>query len=60
MDNKERYIYVNGEKIKVTEEIYKEYMRPIWREERNTRNRWRCRDANGVRCKKDCIECEMA
>ena len=44
----------------VSKEVYSAYMRPIWREERNARNRWRCRDANGVRCKKDCIECEIA
>ena len=22
-------------------------------------NRWRCRDANGVRCKQDCLKCEI-
>lgn len=62
MENKEKkyYLYVNGEKVVVTKEVYSAYMRPIWREERNARNHWRCRDANGVRCKRNCIECEIA
>ena len=62
MENKDKeyFLYVNGEKVVVSKEVYSAYMRPIWREERNARNRWRCRDANGVRCKKDCIECEIA
>lgn len=62
MENKEKeyFIYIDGEKVKVSKEIYLEYMRPIWRDERQARRKWRCRDAHGVRCKKDCIECEIA
>ena len=62
MENKEKeyFIYIDGEKVKVSKEIYLEYMRPIWRDERKARRKWRCRDAHGVRCKKDCIECEIA
>ena len=29
---KERYIYINGEKVPVTEEVYRAYKRPAWRE----------------------------
>ena len=28
----QRYIYIDGEKIPVTEEVYRTYKRPIWRE----------------------------
>jgi hypothetical protein len=30
--NKERYILLNGEKIFVSEEVYRAYYRPVWRE----------------------------
>lgn len=54
------YLIVDGEKIVVTEEVYKAYMQPVWREKRNKRNRWRCRGGKGVRCKGDCSKCELA
>ena len=57
---KNYYLIIDGEKVIVTEEIYRAYMRPEWREDRNKRNRLRCRDAKGVRCKKDCEECDVA
>ena len=60
MNNKEYFVIVDGEKVTVTEEVYRAYMQPVWREERNTRNRWRCRDARGVRCKGACLRCEIA
>ena len=30
----ERYIYIDGEQIPVTEEVYRAYKRPIWREKK--------------------------
>ncbi|MBE6045565.1 MAG: hypothetical protein E7221_02565 [Clostridiales bacterium] len=57
---KEFYLIIEGQKVIVSEEVYRAYMQPVWREERNKRNRWRCRDAKGVRCKKNCSECENA
>ena len=57
---KEFYLIVEGQKVIVSEEVYRAYMQPIWREERNKRNRWRCRDARGIRCKRNCSECENA
>jgi len=59
MNNKEYFVIIDGEKIIVTEEVYRAYMQPVWREERNIRNRWKCRDASGVRCKQDCMKCEI-
>ena len=57
---KEYFIYVDGEKVIVSKDVYSAYMDPIWKEERQKRRTWRCRDAHGVRCKNDCIECEIA
>ena len=61
MENKEKeyYLYVNGEKLVVTEEVYRAYMQPVWREEKNNYNRARCRDGKGVRCKGECSHCEF-
>lgn len=33
MSNK-RYLEINGKEIEVSEEVYKEYMRPIWKEKK--------------------------
>jgi len=30
--DKQRYVLINGEKIYVTEEVYRAYYRPVWRE----------------------------
>ena len=30
--SRDRYIFLNGEKIFVTEEVYRAYYRPVWRE----------------------------
>lgn len=32
--DKKRFIEVDGLEVEVSEEVYKEYMRPIWREEK--------------------------
>ena len=60
MNNKEYFVIIDGEKIIVTEEVYRAYMQPVWREERHTRRKWRCRDAKGIRCKGDCLHCEIS
>ena len=38
MANK-RYLEINGKEIEVSEEVYKEYMKPIWREELQYKDR---------------------
>ena len=57
---KEYYLFVQGEKVIVSREVYLAFMRPIWSEKKKAQRKWRCRDAQGVRCKKDCSECEQA
>lgn len=53
-----RYIEIDGEKIPVTEDIYRAYKRPLWTEHKRREREKRCRDANGYRCTKDCSQCE--
>ncbi len=34
---KKRYLEIDGKEIEVSEEVYKEYMKPIWREKRESK-----------------------
>ena len=55
---KQYYLMINGTKVEVTEEVYRAYKQPLWRETRNKRNRFKCRDGKGKRCSRNCLECE--
>ena len=59
-----KYITIKGQKVEVTEEVYRAYVRPIRKERRKKSREWRCsvKGKNGklVRCMKDCAECEYA
>ena len=57
---KQYYLTIKGTKVEVTEEVYRAYKQPLWREERNKRNRYKCRDGQGIRCKGDCTKCDYA
>ena len=57
---KQYYLMINGTKVEVSEEVYRAYMQPLWREDRNKRNRYKCRDGHGVRCNRKCTECDYA
>jgi len=56
MEN-QRYIEIDGQQIPVTEEVYRAYKRPLWRERKEKERAKRCRDENGNRCTKSCREC---
>jgi len=61
-EGKKYYLTVKGERVEVIEEVYREYVRPIRREQRQKREEWKCRllNKNGkhfVRCDKRCSEC---
>ena len=64
LENKEFYVIIQGEKVVVTEEVYRAYVRPIRKEQRRKRRTWKCqvKGKNGklVRCKEDCSRCEFA
>lgn len=61
MENKQFYIKVNGQKVEVTEEVYRAYVRPIGSSQRKARRESRCLvkgERYGlVRCKEDCGKC---
>jgi len=56
-ENVQRFIEIDGEQIPVTEEIYRAYKRPLWREHKEKERAKRCRDEKGNRCTKSCREC---
>jgi RNA polymerase sigma factor (sigma-70 family) len=55
--DKQRFIEIDGQQIPVTEEVYRAYKRPLWRERKEKERAKRCRDENGNRCTKSCREC---
>lgn len=54
---KEYYITIDGEKVPVTEKIYRAYVQPDWKEHKQRERAKRCRDENGFRCAGDCSTC---
>ena len=64
MENKKFYVTIKGEKIEVTEEVYRAYVRPIRKEQRQKRRDWKCRvvgpKGNLIRCPNKCEECPYA
>ena len=62
--NKEFYVTINGKKIVVNEEVYREYVRPIRAIQRQQRRAWKCRivgkKGNLIRCPYKCSECPYA
>ena len=57
MTNKQYFIPVNGELIPVTEEVYKEYYRPIWRTHYHASKHGQCGCTDWRRCEGDCGLC---
>lgn len=56
-NQKEYFITVNGEKVPVTEEVYREYWCPVWRRRKQQERAQRCRIEHGKRCTGDCNRC---
>ncbi len=63
-ETKKFYLNIRGEKVEVSEEVYRAYVRPIRTEQRRERRAWKCKvmgeKGNLVRCKGKCSECEYA
>lgn len=64
MENKEQgyYLTIKGQRVYVSEEVYRAYVQPVRAEQRKRRREWRCKKVseNGgyyVRCKERCEEC---
>lgn len=56
-EGKTYLLSVNGEKVEVSEEVYRVIKRDEYRESKRRYRAWRCRDGKGVRCKNKCEEC---
>lgn len=66
-ETKEFYVMVNGQKVMVSEEVYRVYVRPIRAEQKRADRSWRCKiskEMNGkirfIRCRQDCSKCQYA
>lgn len=57
MEQKEYWVIIGNKKVVVTEEVYRAYMRPEWRERKNNERRSRCSAEGGNRCTGDCSVC---
>lgn len=57
MTNKQHFISVNSELIPVSEEVYKEYYRPIWRTHYHASKHGQCGCTDWRRCEGDCGLC---
>jgi len=55
--NKQYFIRLDKQYIPVTEEVYKEYYRPIWRTHYHASNRGQCGCTDWKRCEGDCGLC---
>ncbi len=62
--NQEFYVTIKGKKVIVREEVYRAYVRPKRREQRQQRRVWKCQikgsKGNLIRCPHDCNTCEYA
>lgn len=58
MENQQRNIEIDGQKIPVSEEIYRAYKRPLWAEHKRKERAKRCCNENGNRCTKSCRKCD--
>ena len=63
-EKKEFYIVIKGEKVTVSEEVYRAYIRPLRAERLRKLRAWKCqvkgKKGNLVRCQEDCSKCSYA
>ena len=63
-EKKEFYVTIKGEKVMVSEEVYRAYIRPLRAERLQRLRAWKCKvkgkKGNLVRCQEDCSKCPYA
>lgn len=63
-EKKEFYLIIKGEKVMVSEEVYRAYIRPLRAERLRKLRAWKCqvkgKKGNLVRCQEDCSKCPYA
>jgi DNA-directed RNA polymerase specialized sigma subunit len=53
-----REVEIDGSSIRVTQELYSTFKRPLWAEHKRKEREGRCRDELGRVCDKPCKECD--
>jgi DNA-directed RNA polymerase specialized sigma24 family protein len=56
-DVKKFYVTIDGQEVKVNEQVYREYKRPLWREHKRKERASRC-SLGSKRCTGDCKNCQ--
>ena len=63
-EQKQFYVVVKGQRVEVTEEVYRAYVRPVRAQQRTEKRNKRCKVKGErfglVRCHGDCSKCEYA
>lgn len=59
MNNANKLIYLNGQPVTVTEEVYLEWYRPIWRTHDFARRHGQCSCSRWQLCEGDCAICRF-
>ena len=54
----QRYIELDGVQVAVSEEVYRAFKRPLWREHKQKEREKRCIGDDGYRCTKNCRTCD--
>ncbi|MGL5973151.1 MAG: RNA polymerase sigma factor [Oscillospiraceae bacterium] len=58
---KQYYLPIEGQQVPVTEEVYRAYKQPLWKEHKSKERAKRCSISNGKgsikRCEEDCSQC---
>ncbi|MFK4474185.1 DNA-directed RNA polymerase specialized sigma24 family protein [Paenibacillus sp. RC73] len=55
----EWHVFIDGQQIPASEEVYRAYKRPAWAEHKRKEREMRCLDEKGNRCTKSCRECDL-
>ncbi len=62
MNNKSFYLWIKGQKVEVSEEVYRAYVRPIRKEQTRKRREKKCQirgpKGNLIRCTSNCSTCK--
>ena len=58
-ESKQYYLSIDGQEVKVNEEIYRAYKQPAWAEHKRKERERRCRDSKGRVCTQSCRLCDM-
>lgn len=56
-NDNEYYLTINGVNVPCSKDVYNAVKDPARAEKKQKQRDWRCRDGKGIRCMKDCTQC---